>query len=275
MADYTVSKSGPGAAYPDNSVQATWQRLEPVVTPEQVRNRHLFGIPLISGIKDPISGRAQVYTDSLMLDTIDRSLAQVESETDLVIFPIRVQETQPFDRAEYQAFGYFRLQQRPASAVHRLSIVPPDGQYLYDVPMNWVSTGFLPSGQINLVPIGNAIAYGAPAEVGLFLNVFGQQPWTPAFWLIEYTAGFPDGMLPKSVNELLGVVAAMEVLSSLAATYAKSTGHSLGIDGLSQSVSTPGPQLYTTRLTDLAAKRKVLTKKLKAEYGQTLFSGNL
>jgi hypothetical protein len=29
-----------------------------------------------------------------------------------------------------------------------------------------VETGYLPKGQINLIPLGNAIAYGTPANVG-------------------------------------------------------------------------------------------------------------
>lgn len=279
MADYTKAKGGPGQLFPDNAVEVSWNRVEPLVTPEQVRSRHLFGLPLISAMKDPLTGKAQVYTDDIIRDTIDRAVAMAETDAHLTIFANRVQETHPFDRNEYQAFGYFRLRQRPAACVHELAITPPSGQKLYIVPLEWVSTGYLTQGQINLVPIGNAIAYGNSGQVGsggaLFLNVFGQMPWTPAFWVIEYTAGFPDGMLPKTVNELIGVIAAMEVLSALAATYGKSSSHSLGIDGLSQSISTPGPQIFQQRMQELAEKRKGLTKKLKTGYGQSLFSGNV
>lgn len=279
MGDYSRSKSGPGSMFPDNAVESSWARTEPLVTPEQIRHRHLFGIPLVSAMKDPLTGRAMVYTDDLIKDTIDRAIAQVETDTGLDIFPLRVKEKHPWHQQDYQSFGYLRVERRPVASIEKMSIVPPNGQELYTIPNEWIETAYLSKGQLNLIPLGNAIAYGTPAQIGsggaLFLNVFANQPWVPAFWQIEYTSGFPDGLVAKSVNELIGVVAAMEVLSALAATYGKSSSHSLGIDGLSQSISTPGPQIFTQRMTELADKRKSITKKLKTQYGLSLLSGNV
>lgn len=279
MADYTQSKSGPGRTFPDNAIESGWNRVEPLVTPDQVKARHMFGIPLVSAMKDPITNKAQVYTNEMIKDTIDRAIALVEQETGLDIFPVRSKEKHPFDRHEYESFGYMRLERRPIASVEKLTITPPSGADLYQVPIEWIETAYLPKGQINLIPLGNAIAYGSPADVGsggaLFLNVLGSQPWVPAFWQVEYTSGFPDGSIPKGINELIGVVAAMEVLSALGATYGKSSSHSLGIDSLSQSISTPGPQIFVQRLNDLAEKRKWIVKKLKTSYGLNLFSGNV
>lgn len=279
MGDYTNSKSGPGVVFPDNAVETGWNRVEPLVSPEQVRNRHLFGIPLVSAMPDPLSGRAQVYTDDLVRDTIDRAIALVEAETGLDIFPIRSKEKHPFCKQDYESFGYLRLERRPVASVEKMTITPPSGNDLYQIPNEWIETAYLPKGQLNLIPIGNSIAYGSPGQVGsggaLFLNVLGNMSWVPAFWQIEYTSGFPDGMMPKIVNELIGVVAAMEILSQLAATWGASTSHSQGMDGLSQSISTPGPQIFKARLDDLAPKRLALTKKLKTQYGVSLFSGSV
>jgi hypothetical protein len=279
MADYTKTKSGPGVLFPENALESSWNRVEPLVTPEQVRGRHLFGIPLVSAMKDPLTGKAMVYTDDLIRDTIDRAVAQVETETHLDIFPVQRAQKYPFDRNEYEAFGYTRLEHRPVASVESLAITPPSGSDIYQVPLEWIETGYLPKGQINLIPLGNAIAYGTPANVGsggaLFLNVLGTKAWIPAFWQVTYTTGFPDGMLPKSVNELIGIVAGMKVLSALAVTYGKSQSHSLGIDGLSQSVGTPGPQIFKVRYDELAEEKKVLIKKLKTQYGLNLFSGNV
>lgn len=61
----------------------------------------------------------------------------------------------------------------------------------------------------------------------------------------------------------------------LAATYARTNSHSLGIDGLSQSVSTPGPQIFKIRLEELEKKKTALTKKIKAIFGYKIFSGTL
>lgn len=277
--DYTNSKSGPGKTFPDDAVYVNRNRVEPLITPAQVRNRFLFGIPLVSKMPDPITKKAQVFTDDLIRDVIDRAVTLIETDIGIDVFPQQNKEKHEFDRQAYESFGFMKVRKRPVASIEALTITPPSGSDIYSVPLEWVETAYLPNGQINLIPLGNAIAYGTPANVGsggaLFLNVLGNQPWIPAFWQITYTSGFPDGMLPKNVNEAIGITAALDILSMLAATYSQSTSHSLGIDSLSQSVSTPGPQLYTTRIQELQPRRDVLVKKLKAQYGINLFSSHL
>lgn len=280
MADFTNSKSGIGSPFPDNAQEAAWGRVEPLVGAQQVRNRHLFGIPLVSAMKDPLTGKAQVMTDEILKDVIDRAVSLVEMETGLVIFPTQLREKHAFDRHLYESFGYLRLERRPATTVHKISITPATGQDIFLVPLDWLETAYLPRGQINLVPMVPAMSAmsmgNASGTAGaVFMQILGSKPWIPAFWQIEYTAGYPDGMLPKPINELIGVVAAIEALSMLGATYAKSTSHSIGIDGMSQSVSTPGPALFQQRLQELGEKRKALVGKLKAAHGLKLFSGEV
>ena len=82
-------------------------------------------------------------------------------------------------------------------------------------------------------------------------------------------------MVPRVINEYIGCVAAVEVLSQLALTYARANSHSLGIDGLSQSVSTPGPQIFKVRMDELEEKKKAIMKKVKAIFGFKIFSGTL
>ncbi len=71
------------------------------------------------------------------------------------------------------------------------------------------------------------------------------------------------------INELIGMRAAMDILSSLAPTYSK-TSYSLGLDGMSQSQSGPGNQLYKLRLDELKEQYDKMTKKIKAMYGTKL-----
>ena len=109
----------------------------------------------------------------------------------------------------------------------------------------------------------------------MFLNILGQKPWVPAFWGIEYTTGFQNGQVPVIVNDLIGTIAAQRVLSMLAATYARSNSTSLSIDGMSQSISTPGPQVFKVRLDELAEQRKLLTNKVKKLFQQKFIVGNI
>ncbi len=163
---------------------------------------------------------------------------------------------------------------------------PYSGGAIYSVPLEWIETANMYMGQINILPLniattgqfGTFTAYGTgqqSAGGAFFLSILGSQSWVPAFWRVTYTTGFPDGKIPRMVNQYIGTIAAMEILSMLAATYARSTSHSQSLDGLSQSISTPGPNLFQPRLTELAEKRKWLKSKLKAAYGLAMFSNNV
>lgn len=278
--DPSNSRFSTGAAAPENAIDAARQDLEPLITPEQLKFRHLFGIPLVSAIKDPFTGKPQVFTDEQIKDIIEGAVSQAEQDTKIDIFPVRRREKQPFDINLYNTFGYFQLDHRPCTSVDKLSVTPSNGLDVYVVPNDWVEGAYLTRGQVNIVPLTVAFVQGTyiPQQSSggaAFLQILGNRAWIPAWWQIEYTSGFPDGQLPRTVNEYIGVVAAMEVLSMLAATYARVTSHSLGIDAYSQSVGTPGPQLFKTRMDELEAKRTRLLKKLKANYGFKIFSGTL
>lgn len=280
MADYTNSRKGSGAPYPENAIETARQQVEPLITPDLLKSRHLFGVPLVSAMKDPLTGKQQVMTDDMLADYIEGAVSQAELELKIDIFPVKRQEKQPFDINLYNSFGYFQLSHRPATSVDKLSVTPSNQMDVYVVPNDWVEGAYLHRGQVNIVPLTVAFVQGTyiPQQSSggaAFLQILGNKAWIPAWWQIEYTSGFPDGMVPRVVNDYVGTVAALEVLSQLALTYARSNSHSLGIDGLSQSVSTPGPQIFKVRMDELEAKKLALTKKLKAIYGFKIFSGTL
>jgi len=283
MADFTNNKPTIGDVFPSGAVDSSWVRTEPLITPEKLIRKHLFGIPLVSGMKDPVTGRAARLTNDDLADYIDTAVGLAELETGLTIFETQFKEKHAWDRQEYDSFGYFRLDQRPLSAVQKITVNLSSNDDIYEVPLQWVEIGNAKFGQLNIIPLtialtgsGNPVAIPTTAGGALLLSIFqGKSQWVASFWQIVYTAGFPDGQLPKVVNDLIGTIAAMEVLSQLASTYGKSSGSSLSIDGASQSVSTPGPEIFTKRMKDLADKRQMLTGKLKNLYGLKFIANNV
>lgn len=282
MADYTDSKPVLGEVFPVGLTESAWQRTEPLITPEKLKIKHLFGLPLVSGMKDPISGRAQVMTDEMLADYIDTAVGLAELETGLTIFPARFEEKKAWDRQDYDSLGYFVMPKRPIASVEKIEVNLSSNDTIYEVPLQWVETAQFAWGQLNIIPLTIAMTSGSPTAIpttaggALLLSVFkGRSQWVASFWKVTYTAGFPDAMLPKVVNDLIGTIAAMEVLSQLASTYGKSSGSSLSIDGMSQSVSTPGPEIFTKRMKDLQDKRTMLVGKLKNVYHLKFFSNNV
>lgn len=280
MADYTNSKPGLGATYPENATAAEYQRLEPILGYEQIKTRHLWGIPLFSQMKDPRTGRGEELTKEQVKDIIDGAVQQAEQELHIDISPVQRREKHPFDRNAYESFGFLKVHHRPVFSLDKLSVTPANQIDVYEVPKDWIEMAYAVRGQINIVPMTAAFIQGGFVPAGstggaFFLSILGNRQWIPAYWQIEYTSGYKDGQVPRVINELIGTIAAQEILSMLATTYARSQSHSLGIDGLSQSVSTPGPAIFQIRMTELTEKRKRLVKQIKTIYGMNLFSSHV
>jgi hypothetical protein len=280
MGDYSKTKSGLGAQIPDGAVETSWDDCGPLITPEEVRRIHLWGIPLVSAIKNPMTGKADVMDDGLLSRFIEEAVSLAEMEAHIEIFPRIHDERHPYDQKAMDSFGYMVVRHRPVQSIEKLSITSSDNVHIWDVPLAWVDTGYLHQGQIQMMPFavgtqsGGTIPIISPTGQGLLPSLF-RFNWVPGLWNVSYTTGFRNGSIPKIVNHLIGVVAAMETLSMLATTYARSQSSSLGIDGLSQSISTPGPQLFDTRLGVLAEKRKWLIRKIQRTCGLGFWSDNV
>jgi hypothetical protein len=282
MADYTHSKDGIGAVWPVNASEDSWGHLEPLICPDTFKSWYLFGLPLVSFARDPITGKHQIMTDPILKELIDRNVAVSELELRLDIMPRQYTKKLPFDRQAYASLGYMMLPDHPIQSLDKLAVVASNGADLYNVPPDWVETAYLHTGQINIIPMTIAFQYGgffvpsnSPNGGSAFLAILGQNPWIPAYWQVTYTVGFPEGRLPPVINELIGTMTAIDALSLLATTNARNTSHSIGVDGLSQSISTPGPQIYDTRIALLTDQKDRLIRKIRSIYGTNLFTGAL
>jgi hypothetical protein len=280
MADYTNSRFGP-RSLPEGAIDSSRQAVEPLLTPDLLKTRHLFGVSLQTSTKDPVTGKVHTMTDDILQDVIDGAISVAEEEAHINIFPTKVREKLPFDAGLYRSFGYMQLGNRPVYSLDSLTITPSSGVAIFTVPSSWVETAQLVRGQLNIVPLTLAfqgVSYVPQAESGsgiFWLSMMTSTPWVASWWQVDYTTGFPDGMLPRVVNDYVGTIAAMEVLSQLALSFARTNSHSLGIDGLSQSSSGPGQNIYTTRIAELEKKRDLLRKKIKVRFGGSIFSGTL
>ena len=282
MSDFTYSKNGLGAIWPGGAIDSSWDRLEPLITPEELVDLFLFGIPLTSGLRDPNTRKAQMMTPKLLERHIKRAVAQAETELSIDIFPTQIREKHPWDLQLYQSFGHFMTTRRPIQSIQSLTVTPSNDIDVYVVPLDWVETANLHKGQINMIPLTIALTKGATTAIptssaggSLYLSIFGNRQWIPAFWAMNYVSGFPEGKLPVVLNDLIGTIAAMDVLSLLAATFSKSTSASVSMDGMSQSVSNAGPELFTPRIRGLQEKKTMLVAKLKTIFGTKIIVGNV
>jgi hypothetical protein len=279
MANYTRSTKDHRSAYPENAVAAhEWALYEPVLTPQQLRDRFLWGIPLISSITDPRTRVPAQMTDEQLKDMIRRATSLIQLETGIDIFPVKREEKRPYDRQEILDLGYIRTNYRPIRSVDKLSIAPGNSQDMTIISPEWISKEGFVKGEIRIVTTLDTIAgtYAPGTGVGsIFVSVLGgQSSWAPSFWNVEYTTGFDDGAIPMPLNELIGCAAAAEALSLLGTTN-RSNSHSINMDGMGQSISTAGPKVYEDRIKMLLERKERLSKLFRARFGNKFALGNI
>lgn len=124
------------------------------------------------------------------------------------------------------------------------------------VPLQWVESSGFHRGQINIVPLTAAFqgsGFLPPSQSSggaAFLQILGTKNWIPYYWELLYVSGFPDGVVPILINELIGNYTAKMILELLAASN-KIPNYSLSIDNVSQSINTSGPNVYDVRLAQI------------------------
>lgn len=276
MSDFSQTKKFNTAIYPVHAVQTSglMRRCEPILRPEQLVSRFLKGIPLKFRNGDS-------FTVDELKDRIYLAMNEVELLLGTVITRESFKEKVPFDYALYKAYIHIMAPTRPVISIEHLAIVSADDNNIFEIPPTWIETANFSKGLINVVPLlaayGVNSVQGAVGNAGIaFLTVMDGLNWVPAYWQINYTAGLSnkEGQIPTPVNELIGTVAAIAILSEIAPLNIWNS-QSQSQDGISQSSSGPGPRLYVLRIEELEKKKEEITRKLKAIFSTRYFVGNI
>jgi hypothetical protein len=279
MADYSrPSKSHGTAMYPVhvNGSSNLLRRVEPLITPEKLKTRHL------KGVLEMAKRFGVNYTNEELKDQINLAVNQAELELDVLLFGEQIKEKHPMDLALYRQYNHLRTHNSPIVSIEKLSITSSNGVNLFVIPAEWIEMSNANQGQINVIPILGLYGQtspGADASVvsgGVFLTVVRGLDWVPAYWEIEYTTGVcrDVGHVPVTINQLIGVMAAMEILSNIAPNNMNNSV-SLSQDGIGQSSSNPGVQIFQTRMAELQQKKKTLIGQLKRVFGRKYFITNI
>jgi hypothetical protein len=271
-------RKGNGTAmYPVHAYDASGllKRCEPFLTPEQLVSRFLKGIPLIFRNGDR-------FTPQELKDRIYLAINESELLLGRTITKEKFKDKLPFDYNLYKSYIHLKTTAGPIVCISQLAIVSSDNNNIFEVPPTWIETSNFSKNQINVIPLlaayGVTTASSTPVSTaGLaFLAVMDGMGWVPAYWQVRYEAGLSnkEGNVPTPVNELIGCVAAIAILSEIAATYMW-TSQSQSQDGISQSSSGPGPLMFKTRIEELILKRDELIRKLKAIFSSRYFVSNI
>jgi hypothetical protein len=275
MADYTKSKSFGTKTYPVEAFSTSdlMRRCEPLITPELLFSRYL---------KSQEKEIRAKYSDEEIKEHIELAMNEFELMTGLSVTKVQDMQRIPFDRDLYRSFVFIKTNHGPIQSVEEIQIQSSNGENIYNLPAEWIEVGLAHKRQLNLVPIlsifgAAGLQDGRASNAGLiFLQAVNNFQWLPAFFTVKYTHGLCDkeGSLPVPVNEAIGITAAIAILSDLQSGN-KYNSTSVSQDGLSQSASSPGPQVYAKRIEDLEAKKAKILARLKAVFSNKYFLSNI
>lgn len=275
MSDYQDSKKFGTKAYPVNAFATSdlMQRCEPLLTPELLISRYL---------KIQEKKIREKFTDAELKDYINLAMNEFERTSKLVVNKVQDTERVPFDRDLYKSFVYIKTKHGPILSVEEINIQSSNGEQIYKLPPDWIEVGYAHQRQLNLIPIlsifgAAGLQDGRASNAGLiFLQAINNFQWLPAFFTVKYTYGLSntEGQIPIMVNEVIGMIAAINVLSMLQSFYLQ-TSTSISQDGVSQSATGPGPKVYTQRIEDLEKKKDKALAEIKATFSMKYFLSNI
>lgn len=272
MPDFPVTKSYGTAMYPVHALATSGllRRVEPFLTPEQLRSRFLKGIPLAFPNGD-------TFSNDELKDRIYLAMNEAELRLQTTITREQRQEKLPFKQEDYKAYIHLTAEQGPLNSIEQLAIVSADKNNIFQIPPEWIETSNFAKSIINVVPLlaayGVNSVQGAVGNAGIaFLTVIDGLNWVPAYWQIQYTSGLSnrEGHVPAVVNEFIGCIAAIALLSEIAPTFIH-TSQSQTQDGVSQASSGLGPRIYLLRIEELEKKRIELERKLKGIFSHKFY----
>ena len=201
---------------------------------QDLKDRFLFGVDLTDRLGNPIP-------DAVFENAIRSAVQRIAGLLDLCLVPTTVlNERKDYVPTDANQFFWTHLSKRPVQTVTAFRLHIPGATPL-TFPKNWVEVQerqgivqVVPQSTISVVP---GAAYASPYFTQIFLTATKRR--IPNACEVDYVAGFPAGQIPFDILDIVGKAAAVGPLRQAGNILlgAGIAGQSIGIDGLSQSVS--------------------------------------
>lgn len=229
-----------------------FDRYKALPTADNLKARALFGIPLTSQLT------GETISDDTIKHYIDAAISEIEHELDLYITPVTFEEKHDYRRHEFTwNYNYLKLNHPNVISVEEVELSFSNDQEnlgFVQFPLEHVHL-MQQEGVIQLVP-----AFGTSLS-GFLLSAFSGTQFHalraigldtfPGGVRVKYTAGFEKDQVPAAVVELIENMAAYKLLTFIGPLLFPHTSVGVSMDGVSQSVGTPGPQFLANRIKDL------------------------
>jgi hypothetical protein len=236
-----------------------------LLTTQQLKDVYLSGVKLADQSGQPLP-------TALFDSAITAAVSWFELKTKIHTTPVDITDEQhDFNADTYNQFCWIHAYEYPILEVTSVTAQYPTGQTIIVFPSTWVKARFK-SGQIQLVPTAGSLSQVLIGQGGNYLPLLsGRISTLPDLFLVNYKAGFDNGKIPDAVNDAIGLRAAIHVMSTAGSIVLGVPGlqtQSIGVDGLSQSVSAMVGQFgpYSGRINEYNKRLEDLMETLVQEY---------
>lgn len=204
-----------------------------ILTVEQLKKNYFFGIDLTDD-----SGEA--LSDAVFQFYIYAAIAWLEQHIATPLIPTTyIDEKYDYYWRDYNAWSLVQLNNYPVISVDRFTVQYPSAGQIVEWPNEWIRCD-KSKGLVSIVPTAGTLSDMLVAAGGGYLpSVYaGGLDYLPELFGIDYVAGFD--VIPFNLINLIGKIASLGPFNIFGDLIAGAgiASTSIGIDGLSQSLST-------------------------------------
>ena len=239
------------------------ETLAKIMTVAELKAIYLTGVDLTND-------QGVTYPDIMFDFAVRAAIRRVEHELDIECKPTNHTDRYNFDSRLFSQWGTIQCDHYPLISVSSIKMYWPSASDPYEFPAEWIR--FDPqSGLINLVPTSGSLAQ-AMVFTGLYMPmIMTSVPFVPRAIEVTYQSGFAIGSLPHDIRDIIGMYASFPILNVAGDLIAGAgiASYSVGLDGLSQSVSTTSSATnagYGSRLIQYQHQIKAAIPSLRRYY---------
>lgn len=250
---------------PINSTsQPGFSRAEPILTPEQLKQRYLFGIKL----QDE---KGNDMPREVIQHHISAAISYLEHKMDIIIAPTQFVEDYDYRQVDYTNFNFLQLKHRPLASMEALKAQFPNNVELVTYPKEWFVLE-KEAAQIQLSPQTGSMSGLIVTSAGTYVPLlFGTRDHWPHLFRVEYTAGFCADQVPIIINEMIGMQAAIRIFEIMGDILhgAGISSESVGLDAASiskQLTASANYSAFSARITGYKEQMKEYIATVRNHY---------
>lgn len=182
----------------------------------------------------------QELPPSFFEEKLANAIARLEDITHIDVLQREIcGEKHDYITTDYLNYAFMQLYRVPAQSVSEVRAVYPTGQTIQVFPQEWVRL-YVEHSQFHLVPTSGSLAQVLLGGGNGYLPfIFAGLSYLPQLWEVDYVSGFATDAIPRDIVSAICKLASIEVLQIMSDLLGPLgiASSSLGIDGMSQSIS--------------------------------------